>query len=279
MRDFRTGAYRHRGALASRRVTEPTLDVPGRCAARPGSAPRQPLVGRPRLPPARRRRDRPDGRDPARRHLDVHCGRSAVARPAMGIAGHPRRPSTASVAGRAWRCFERGSWACIFGAVLLIGLRRGLSPRNAALLTLGAFAVAAPALALRPQLLGMACFAILLVLVADRRRHPAVSGRSPSWRSSGPTSTAASSSRPPFSASPGSRMWPSAGRGAPDAPHRTRHRRRGLCDAVWPRRLGLRRRAVGERGGREPHHGMAADHDPGCDRHLVLRCRSRRSSR
>ena len=40
-------------------------------------------------------------------------------------------------------------------------------------MTLGAFAVAAPALALRPQLLGMACFAILLVLVSDRRRHPA----------------------------------------------------------------------------------------------------------
>ena len=49
-----------------------------------------------------------------------------------------------------------------------------MSPRNAALLTLGAFAVAAPALALRPQLLGMACFAILLVLVAERRRLPAV---------------------------------------------------------------------------------------------------------
>lgn len=61
----------------------------------------------------------------------------------------------------------------IFGAVVLIGLRRGMSPRNAALLTLGAFAVAAPALALRPQLLGMACFAILLVLAADRHRRPA----------------------------------------------------------------------------------------------------------
>jgi len=61
----------------------------------------------------------------------------------------------------------------IFGAVLSIGLRRGMSPRTAALLTIGAFAVAAPALALRPQLLGMACFAILLVLVSDRRRRPA----------------------------------------------------------------------------------------------------------
>jgi hypothetical protein len=61
----------------------------------------------------------------------------------------------------------------IFGSVLVIGLRRGLTPRNASLVTLVAFGVAAPALALRPQLLGMALFAILLLLVTDRRRHPA----------------------------------------------------------------------------------------------------------
>jgi hypothetical protein len=61
----------------------------------------------------------------------------------------------------------------IFGCVLLIGVRRGLSSRNAALLTLVVFAVAAPALALRPQLLGMALFAVMLVLVSDRNRHRA----------------------------------------------------------------------------------------------------------
>jgi len=61
----------------------------------------------------------------------------------------------------------------IFGCVLLVGLRRGLSPRNAALLTIAVFAVAAPALALRPQLLGMALFAITLAVVSDRRDHPA----------------------------------------------------------------------------------------------------------
>ena len=70
--------------------------------------------------------------------------------------------------------FRAGLVGVVFGAVLLIGLRRGMSPRNAALLALGAFAVAAPALALRPQLLGMACFAILLVPVSDRRRRPAL---------------------------------------------------------------------------------------------------------
>jgi hypothetical protein len=61
----------------------------------------------------------------------------------------------------------------IFGAVLVIGHRRGVPARNAALVTLVAFVIAAPALALRPQLLGMALFAILLAIVSDRRRRPA----------------------------------------------------------------------------------------------------------
>ena len=61
----------------------------------------------------------------------------------------------------------------IFGCLLAIGLRRGLGARRASWLTLAAFVVASPALALRPQLLGMACFAIVLLLVADRRDHPA----------------------------------------------------------------------------------------------------------
>ena len=61
----------------------------------------------------------------------------------------------------------------VFGCIYLIGLRRGLSTRSASLLALAAFFVAAPALALRPQLLGMALFAVALVLVEDRRRHPA----------------------------------------------------------------------------------------------------------
>ena len=60
----------------------------------------------------------------------------------------------------------------IFGCLLLISLRRDLSARRAAWLTLAAFLVASPALALRPQLLGMVCFAVVLVLVSERRRHP-----------------------------------------------------------------------------------------------------------
>jgi hypothetical protein len=60
----------------------------------------------------------------------------------------------------------------IFGILLLIGLRRGLDERTAALLTLAAFFVSSVALTLRPQLLGMTCFAIVLLIVTDRRRHP-----------------------------------------------------------------------------------------------------------
>jgi len=62
--------------------------------------------------------------------------------------------------------------ALIFGALLVIGLRRGLGARRAAWLSMAAFVVASPALALRPQLLGMACFALVLLLVTDRRDRP-----------------------------------------------------------------------------------------------------------
>ena len=61
----------------------------------------------------------------------------------------------------------------VFASLLAIGVRRGLSPRTATLLTLVAFGIAAPALALRAQLFGMAFFAVSLVLVSERRRHPA----------------------------------------------------------------------------------------------------------
>lgn len=60
----------------------------------------------------------------------------------------------------------------IFGGAALIGLRRGLDVRTSAILALLAFVVTAPALALRPQLLGMVCFVGVLLLVVDRRDHP-----------------------------------------------------------------------------------------------------------
>lgn len=60
----------------------------------------------------------------------------------------------------------------IFGCLLEISRRRGLDVRRAAWLTVAAFVIAAPALALRPQLLGMALTAVVLLLVVDRRAHP-----------------------------------------------------------------------------------------------------------
>ena len=62
--------------------------------------------------------------------------------------------------------------AIISGCLYAIGRRRGLPPRSAALLTLIAFGVAAVALGLRAQTFGMTFFAILLLLVTERRAHP-----------------------------------------------------------------------------------------------------------
>jgi hypothetical protein len=59
----------------------------------------------------------------------------------------------------------------IFGCLYRIARQGGLGQRWSAWVTLAAFVVAAPALALRPQLLGMAAFALVLVLVSDRRLH------------------------------------------------------------------------------------------------------------
>jgi hypothetical protein len=59
-----------------------------------------------------------------------------------------------------------------FGFLLAACRARGLDLRRAAWLTILAFFVSAVALALRPQLFGMALFALTLWLVADRRAHP-----------------------------------------------------------------------------------------------------------
>lgn len=65
-----------------------------------------------------------------------------------------------------------GLTATIVGSVFFIARRRGLDARTAALLTLAAFVVAAPAMALRPQLFGLALFAVLLVVIEVRHSRP-----------------------------------------------------------------------------------------------------------
>ena len=61
--------------------------------------------------------------------------------------------------------------ATIFGSLLAICVARGLEARFASLLIIAAFVVAAPAMAMRPQLFGMACFAVTLLLLSERRAH------------------------------------------------------------------------------------------------------------
>jgi hypothetical protein len=63
--------------------------------------------------------------------------------------------------------------AAIVGGTLAIARLRGLDERLAAVLAIAAFIVAAPAMALRPQLFGMACFVLTLLLIAGRRERPA----------------------------------------------------------------------------------------------------------
>jgi hypothetical protein len=60
----------------------------------------------------------------------------------------------------------------LFGLLFLACRLRGADIRTAAWLSLAAFIVASPALALRPQLIGMVLLGITLVLVAVRRTHP-----------------------------------------------------------------------------------------------------------
>ena len=60
----------------------------------------------------------------------------------------------------------------VFGIAFLLCYRRGLEARLAAWLALGAFIVAAPALALRPQLIAMALFSLTLLFVVERHEHP-----------------------------------------------------------------------------------------------------------
>jgi hypothetical protein len=64
-----------------------------------------------------------------------------------------------------------GLVAAIVGCLFVIARWAGLTDRGASLLTIGAFLIAAPALALRPQLFGMVLFAVVLLLLADRREH------------------------------------------------------------------------------------------------------------
>jgi len=95
--------------------------------------------------------------------LDQQWGAQAVLAAIYGVAG--------------WSglAILRAALVGLAFGLILVAIRHrqpGLSGRVTAWLTLAAFVVAAPALALRPQLLAMACFALILALLAGRRRRP-----------------------------------------------------------------------------------------------------------
>ncbi|MBI3746534.1 MAG: hypothetical protein HY264_08465 [Chloroflexi bacterium] len=83
---------------------------------------------------------------------------------------------TYQVAGWTGLAVLRAVLVAVIQGFILIAIRRrapGLGTRTAALLAIAAFVVMAPALALRPQLFGMALFAGTLAVLAGRRERPA----------------------------------------------------------------------------------------------------------
>jgi len=86
--------------------------------------------------------------------------------------------------------FRTGGWELLvvlravlvsasFGLLAATAMARGARPRTASIFSLIAFALAAPALALRPQLFAIAIFALLLLLVARRHRNPRLAWLAP----------------------------------------------------------------------------------------------------
>jgi len=62
--------------------------------------------------------------------------------------------------------------AVTFGCLVVIARRRSWGSRATALLVVAAFVVSSPALAMRPQLFGVACLAVTLVIATERHRQP-----------------------------------------------------------------------------------------------------------
>ena len=110
--------------------------------------------------------------------------------------------------------FRAGGWELLvvlraalvslsIGLLVAAAMARGARVRTASILGLVTFALAAPALALRPQLFAITIFAALLLLVAKRHRDPRAIWLAPLLVLRGPTSTGPSSSPRSSSATPG----------------------------------------------------------------------------
>ena len=96
---------------ASIRADDPpeTLGVPGRRAPDARSARGRDVDRGSHLPAPSGCGDPRRAGDPVGGHVDVHRGRPALVRPAVGRAGRPRPRSSRSPAGRGWRCSEAAS--------------------------------------------------------------------------------------------------------------------------------------------------------------------------
>ena len=234
-------------SLASARDHAAPLGVPCHRAAGPGRAHREPVERRPDLPAAGRRGDpRPVAR--SRRSTRGRSRRSGCRGPtSSGARRSSSRPSTSSgldgprpVPGRADR------------AHLRVPVPHRAAARTRRARRRVAHARRVPRLgrrrsALRPQLFGMALFAVVLLLVTDRRAHPGRLWVDPGHRAGlgqHPRLLLPRAGRP--------RTGLAGGSARPRPERRTRPARRrrvgrgGVRDAVRARGLGLRARSVDE---------------------------------
>jgi hypothetical protein len=100
------------------------------------------------------------------------------------VAGHPWLDQQWGAQGILALLFKAGGWPTLmFAQGVLVGLTfflvylaaraSGAGYRTASLLTIGGFVVASPGLAMRPQLLALPLFGVLLWVTAGRSAHPA----------------------------------------------------------------------------------------------------------
>ena len=189
-----------------------------------------------------------------RRHVDLHGGRRAVARPAVGRPGRSSPPSTRSAAGRARRPAGRAGRDHL-RVLFVVCRRRGLDAPRGLAHARRVRRRRAVALALRPQLLrdGAASRSIAAARRRTAGRSRGCSGSCPSSSRSGRTSTAASSSG---RSSLGLAWLEDLARAGRPAASDARRRRGAALAAPASRRsgrgLGVRGRAVDEPRGHRP---------------------------
>ena len=188
-------------------------------------------------------RDPPVGQLPADRHVHVH-GRAARPWTDQQWLAQVLLALGYRVGGWEALAVLRAALVAAMTGLLVAGRgpRAGRRPRTASILALLAFLLAAPALALRPQLFAIVMFAGAAAARGRARPAPAgVPARRPCSSRCGRTSTAASSWRRCCSATRGWTTWCAAGRPAGRCAVLRRRDRGHARQPVRRRRLGVRR--------------------------------------